>query len=104
MTYFVTRPILNAGFALSFTRSWLKGWNQHGINVVLSHYADDFELSSSLIPSIAGESSSVLRGKADMRVYWKKGLAQIPNLHFELKEVLTGVDSIPIYYQGHRAW
>jgi hypothetical protein len=102
MTYFAIVPILNADFALSFARSWIDGWNQHDIDAVLSHYADDFELASPLIPSITGESSGVLHGKADVRAYWKKGLAQIPDLHFELKEVLTGVDSITLYYRGHR--
>ena len=102
MTYFAIVPILNADFALSFARSWLDGWNQHDIDAVLSHYVDDFELASPLIPSIAGESSGVLHGKADVRAYWKQGLAQIPDLHFELKEVLTGVDSITLYYRGHR--
>jgi hypothetical protein len=102
MTYFAIVLILNADFALSFARSWIEGWNQHDIDAVLSHYADDFELASPLIPSIAGESSSVIHGKADVRAYWKKGLAQIPDLHFELKEVLTGVDSLTLYYRGHR--
>ena len=102
MTYFVTMPILNADFALSFAHSWIEGWNQHDIDAVLSHYADDFELASPLIASIAGESSGVLHGKTDVRAYWKKGLAQIPDLYFELQEVLTGVDSLTLYYRGHR--
>ena len=95
-------PILNADFALSFAHSWIEGWNQHDIDAVLSHYVDDFELTSPLIVSIAGESSGVLQGKEDVRAYWKKGLAQIPDLHFELKEVLTGVDSLTLYYRGHQ--
>ena len=102
MTYLVSMPSLNADFALSFAHSWIEGWNQHDIDAVLSHYADDLELASPLISSIAGESSGVLQGKANVRLYWGKGLAQIPDLHFELKEVLTGVDSITLYYRGHR--
>ncbi|MGE5657902.1 MAG: nuclear transport factor 2 family protein [Actinomycetota bacterium] len=102
MTYVAIVPILNADFALSFARSWIEGWNQHDIDAVLSHYTDDFELASPLIPSIAGEASGVLQGKAEVRAYWKKGLALIPDLHFELKEVLTGIDSLTLYYRGHR--
>jgi len=44
----------------------------------------------------------VLCGKAAVRAYWERGLEQIPDLHFELKEVLAGVDSVTLYYQGHR--
>ncbi|AFY75135.1 SnoaL-like polyketide cyclase [Synechococcus sp. PCC 7502] len=102
MPYPVTTPIVSTDFALSFAHSWIEDWNQHDIDAVLSHYTDDFELTSPLILSIAGESSGVLQGKANVRAYWKKGLAQIPDLHFELKEVLTGVDCITLYYQGHR--
>jgi hypothetical protein len=102
MTYSMTMPILSADFASSFAHSWIESWNQHDIDAVLSHYADDFELASPLIPLIAGESSGVLYGKADVSAYWQKGLAQIPDLHFELREVLTGIDSLTLYYQGHQ--
>jgi ketosteroid isomerase-like protein len=94
--------ILNADFALNFAQSWIEGWNKHDIDAVLSHYADDFKMASPLIASIAGEPSGILQGKTKVRKYWKKGLAQIPDLHFELKEVLVGVDVITLYYQGHR--
>ncbi|HEY9906924.1 MAG TPA: nuclear transport factor 2 family protein [Thermosynechococcaceae cyanobacterium] len=102
MTYFAPMPLLNADFALSFARSWIEDWNQHDIDAVLSHYAADFELASPLIPSITGEPSGILQGKAEVSAYWKKGLAQIPDLHFELQEVLTGIDSLTLYYRGHR--
>lgn len=102
MTYFTTMPILDADFALSFAHRWIESWNQHDIEAVLSHYADDFELASPLIVSIAGEPSGILRGKTDVRAYWKQGLEQIPDLHFELQEVLTSVDSLTLYYRGHR--
>jgi ketosteroid isomerase-like protein len=94
--------IISPDVAKRFAYSWIEDWNNHDLNAVLSHYADDFEFASPLISSIAGESSGVLCGKAAVRAYWEKGLEQIPALHFELKEVLTGVDSITLYYRGHR--
>jgi hypothetical protein len=102
MTYFATMPIVNPDFALSFARSWIEGWNQHDIDAVLSHYTDDLELASPLVASITGASSSILHGKENVRAYWQKGLSQIPDLHFELEEVLIGVDSLTLYYRGHR--
>ena len=94
--------ILSPDAARRFAHSWIENWNNHDLDAVLSHYADDFEFASPLIRSIAGESSGVLCGKAAVRAYWQKGLEQIPALHFELKEVLAGVDSVTVYYQGHR--
>lgn len=95
-------PIINADTAQQFARAWIEAWNQHDLDAVLSHYADDFELSSPFISSIAGEPSGTLQGKAAVGAYWSKALERIPDLHFELRNVLTGVDSITLYYQGHR--
>lgn len=93
---------LSPDAAKRFAHCWIEDWNNHDLDAVLSHYADDFEFASPLIPLIAGEASGVLYGKAAVRAYWEKGLAQIPDLRFELKEVLIGVDSITLYYRGHR--
>ena len=37
-----------------------------------------------------------------MRVYWQAGLSRLPDLHFELVDVLAGIDSLVILYRGHR--
>lgn len=94
--------ILSPDAARQLAHNWIQGWNNHDLDAVLSYYTDDIEFSSPLIASIAGESSGVLWGKAAVRAYWERGLEQIPNLHFKLKEVLAGVDSVTVYYEGHR--
>lgn len=93
---------LSPGTARQFAHHWIEDWNNHDLDAVLSHYADDFEFASPLISSIAEEPSGVLYGKVAVRAYWKKGLEQIPDLHFDLQEVLIGVDSVTLYYRGHR--
>jgi predicted ester cyclase len=40
------------------------------------------------------------QGKQNVRAYWEKALERIPDLHFEIIEVLAGVDSIAIYYDA----
>lgn len=94
--------IFNPEAARQFAHDWIEDWNNHDLEGVLSHYDDNFEFASPLISSIAGESSGVLYGKAAVRTYWQKGLEQIPDLHFDLQEVLVGVHSITLYYRGHR--
>lgn len=69
---------------------------------MLSLYADNFEMVAPLIVTIAGEPSGKLKGKTAVRAYWSRGLQLIPNLHFELTEILRGVESMPLTYQGHR--
>ena len=95
-------PLIDAPTARRFAESWIDAWNRHDLDAVLSHYAEDFEFSSPLIVDIAGESGGCLKGKTAVRAYWTKGLERIPELRFELHDVLTGIDRIILYYRGYR--
>ena len=86
--------------AKDFVVDWLDAWNAHDIDRVLSHYTENFEMSSPLIAQLLGERSGVLRGKHAVGNYWRKALQLVPNLRFELISVLLGVNSITIYYKG----
>ena len=86
--------------ALKFAREWIGAWNAHDLEGVLSHYADDFEMSSPFIAAFAGEPSGTLKGKTQVGAYWENALKRIPDLRFELLEVFTCVDSITIYYKA----
>lgn len=89
-------------FADHFAADWIDSWNQHDLVRILSHYTDDFEMSSPLIIKVAGESSGTLKGKEAVGSYWAKALELVPNLHFELVARLVGVNSITLYYNGVR--
>ena len=91
---------MNKAFAEQFATDWIDSWNSHDLARVLSHYADDFEMSSPVIRQLVGEPSGILRGKAAVRAYWSKALELIPDLHFELISVLAGVTSVTLYYKG----
>ena len=64
--------------------------------------ADDVVFSSPFVVTIAGEPSGSLRGKAALRAYWSRALAMLPDLRFELIDVLAGVDAVTLHYRGHR--
>lgn len=85
-----------------FAAEWVAAWNAHDLDRILAHYDDDFEMSSPVIVALLGDPSGRLRGKPAIRAYWTKALASAPDLHFELVTVLTGVDSVTLYYRGHR--
>jgi hypothetical protein len=87
-------------FAERFAAEWIASWNDHDLDSVLSHYTDDFEMSSPFIVQLAGEASGTLVGKAAVGAYWSKALQLVPDLRFELISVLTGVRSITLYYRG----
>jgi hypothetical protein len=89
-------------FAERFAAEWIAAWNAHDLPRILSHYSEDFEMSSPVIAQIAGEPSGKLKGKKAIAAYWSKALQRIPDLHFELVTTLTGTDSITLYYKGPR--
>jgi ketosteroid isomerase-like protein len=90
-------------FAEHFASNWVAFWNAHDLERILSHYADDFEMSSPVIVQIANEPTGTLRGKAAVGAYWDKALQLIPDLKFELLTILVGVGSITLYYMGARS-
>lgn len=94
---------MDKAFAEHFAADWIESWNAHDLGRVLSHYAEDFEMSSPYIVQMAGEPSGTLRGKASIGAYWNKALDLIPELQFELVSVLAGVNSITLYYKGARS-
>lgn len=92
--------MIDKTFANHFATDWIDAWNQHDLVRVLSHYSDDFEMSSPVIIKIAGELTGTLKGKEAVASYWTQALQLLPHLHFELINTLVGVDSIVLYYQG----
>ena len=94
--------MLDKAFADHFAADWIDAWNKHDLDRILSHYTDDFEMSSPVIIKVAGEPSGTLNGKEKIGAYWAKALQLAPGLHFELLTTLVGVNSITLYYKGVR--
>jgi len=84
--------------AKRFATTWIESWNSHDLDNILTHYADDIEITTPMIKLAAGMESGSLKGKENVRAYWKKALERIPDLHFELYEVTSGIDSVALFY------
>ena len=87
-------------WALSFARDWIEAWNSGDLEGILSHYTDDFEMSSPYIFEYLGQTQGVLTGKDAVREYWRPRLAVDPPLRFELIDVLVGVAQVTLYYRS----
>jgi ketosteroid isomerase-like protein len=87
-------------FAEQFAQKWIAAWNSHELTQILSHYSEDFEMISPFIAKMTQEPNGRLQGKAAVGAYWQKALDTMPDLRFELIEVLSGVDSVCIYYHS----
>lgn len=95
--------MIDSAWAHEFAREWIAAWNSHDLERILSHYTEDFEMSSPLIIERMQEPSGKLKGREQVGPYWQKGLVAMPPLKFELLDVFVSVDSIVIYYRSiHR--
>jgi len=92
--------VISATQAQTFAQEWIAAWNSHDLDRVLSHYSDNFEMTSPFIAAMMNEPSGTIKGKGKVRAYWAKALERIPDLHFKLIEALASVNSIAIYYEA----
>ena len=86
--------------AQELARHWIEAWNQHDLDGVMNHYASDVEFHSPFVARLLSEPSGVINDKSKLRTYFEKGLAQYPDLSFELFKVLPGMSSIAVYYRS----
>ena len=86
--------------ATKFANEWIESWNSHDLDRILSHYSDNFEITSPMIKVASGMETGTLKGKKVIRNYWEAAFKKVPDLYFELKEVTESVGSIAIYYKS----
>lgn len=86
--------------AQEFAMAWIKAWNSHDLERILSHYADDFQVTTPMIKVAMGVETGTLHGKETIRHYWATALEKIPDLHFELVDVTQSIDSLALYYKS----
>ncbi|QHT72272.1 nuclear transport factor 2 family protein [Rhodocytophaga rosea] len=83
-----------------FAEKWISSWNTHNLDDILSHYAEDIEVTTPMIRIATGGEQSTLTGKQAVANYWATALKKLPDLKFELVEVTTGVHSVALYYKS----
>lgn len=94
---------MDADKAQAFAREWVKAWNDHDLEAILSHYADDVVFHSPRIRMVTGKDVDSVRGKAELRAYWGAALDRLRNLFFEIDQVLPGSDALTILYTNERS-
>jgi len=74
----------------SFAEAWLRDWNSHDLDVILSHYAEDVVFRSPKVARFTQGETDTLRGREALRPYFSAGLAGRPDLRFD--SVITAAD------------
>ena len=84
-----------------FATGWIQAWNQRDLEAVLSHYTEDVEFQSPLVVKLLGETSGTVRGKQNLREYFRNALAAFPgDIEIELLGVYQGVNSLLVHFQA----
>jgi len=83
-----------------FAVEWIESWNSHNLDLIMSHYADDVDLTTPMIKVVMGIDNGTLQGKTLVRQYWHAALEKVPNLRFELLDCTQSIDSIALYYKS----
>jgi hypothetical protein len=83
-----------------FADDWLRAWNSHDLDVILSHYAPEIVLTSPVAAKLLNDPSGAVKGELALRSYFKRGLEAYPNLAFELLDVMWGISSVVLYYKN----
>jgi ketosteroid isomerase-like protein len=81
---------------------WVAAWNAHDLEAIMSHYDDSVELVSPVAEQLLGIPNGKVTGKAALREYFRRGLEAYPELHFDLKDVLVGLNSLVLYYTNQK--
>jgi predicted ester cyclase len=83
-----------------FANDWVRAWNSHDLDAILSHYAPEITLTSPVVARLLNDPSGVVTGKSALRSYFARGLEAYPNLAFELLDVMWGLSSVVLYYKN----
>jgi hypothetical protein len=86
----------------TFSQAWAEAWNARDLDRVLHHFHDDVTFSSPVAVQVVPGSHGVLHGKNELRAYWTLGLKLVPDLHFTIQNVFTGIDIMVINYLNQK--
>ena len=82
--------------AREFASHWIKAWNDHDIEAIISHYSEDVEYFSVFLARLSDNPAGTLQGKAKVRDYLARGLTAYTDLPYELLGLYLGIHNLVI--------
>ena len=90
--------MIDLATARRLASEWCDAWNRGDLDGIMAHYTDDVRLCSPMVERSHGIADGWIAGKERLREYFAIGL-QSPGLHFELVDVLLGVNAMAVVYR-----
>ena len=89
-------------FATHHVEKWVKGWNDHNLNAIMSSYAEELEFSSPKIRAILGENkNNTISSKRELSTYFSAGLERFPNLKFKIIDFTVSNNKVILEYSAN---
>ena len=85
-----------------FATDWIRAWNSHQLDAIMSHYAAEVRLTSPAAAQLLRDPSGTVQGREALRDYFERGLAAYPDLAFRLLDVMRGIASVVLYYENQK--
>jgi hypothetical protein len=85
---------------------WLAGWNARDLDAVLACYSDDVDFAAPTVVTRWDRPDGRLRGKAELRRHFERGMQLAPELKFTEETFLTSPGGYALLYRrenGNRA-
>ena len=89
-------------FAKDHVEKWVKAWNAHNLNAIMSSYDSELRLSSPKIRIILGENrKNTIYSKGELNRYFSAGLEKFPNLKFKIIGFTVGDNKVILEYSAN---
>ncbi|MEP6918179.1 MAG: nuclear transport factor 2 family protein [Acidobacteriota bacterium] len=92
--------MLTSSEADELAHRWIDAWNDHDLERIIAHYADEIVFSSPFIQRIGSSDSGAISGRDALSTYFRAALDKFPELTFRLQRVFRGIDSITLMYES----
>lgn len=86
---------------LSIARAWMRAFNAHDVDALVSLYADDATHTSPKIRALHPETSGKLVGKSALATWWRDANARLPNLRYEETAITANASRVIVEYLRH---
>ncbi len=81
---------------------WVKAWNDHNLNAIVSSYDSELEFSSPKIRIILGENrNNTIYSKGELNRYFSAGLEKFPILKFKIIDFTVGDNKVILEYSAN---
>lgn len=82
-------------------QKWFEAFNEHNLEKLLSLYDDNAEHYSPKLKLRNPETNGLIKGKENLRIWWKDSFDRLPTLKYEVKKLTADEEQVFMEYVRH---